>query len=162
MGCFRSFYRQLRQRFRYGQVDGSQWSMANGLAQGCPASPDLLNILFEAFHRWSAAQHKGVCMDGNYLASVSFADDLVLMATSWEEMEFLVLAYLEWCQLLGLRINLAKTQLWCSEGVGRSVTLGADGVRVPLTTGETFRVVGIELGLVEKVATVKHASPRLC
>jgi len=52
VGCFRSFYSQLRQRFRYGQVDGSEWSMANGLAQGCPASPDLLNILYEAFHRW--------------------------------------------------------------------------------------------------------------
>jgi len=43
--CFRSFYTHLRQRFRYGQVDGAEWAMANGLAQGCPASPDLMNVL---------------------------------------------------------------------------------------------------------------------
>ena len=33
--------------------------MDNGLAQGCPASLDM-NILFEPFHRWAAAQKKGV------------------------------------------------------------------------------------------------------
>ena len=55
-------YNSLRHRFRYGQVDGAEWSMANGLAQGCPASPDLLNMLFEAFHRWAADQHgRGGC-----------------------------------------------------------------------------------------------------
>ena len=32
----------------------TEWSMSNGLAQGCPASPDLLNILFEPFHRWAS------------------------------------------------------------------------------------------------------------
>ena len=52
VNAFRSFYRQLRRRFRYGSVDGGSWQAANGLAQGCPASPDLLNLLMEAFHRW--------------------------------------------------------------------------------------------------------------
>ena len=70
--CFRSFYSQLRQRFRYGQVDGSEWSMANGLAQGCPASPDLLNILYEAFHRWASAQRKGVPVDGVSATSTGY------------------------------------------------------------------------------------------
>ena len=56
--CLRGFYPQLHEWFRY--VDGSEWFMANGLAQDCPASPDLMNILFEPFHRWAAAQCKGV------------------------------------------------------------------------------------------------------
>jgi hypothetical protein len=62
--CFRSFYRQLRQRFRFGQVEGAEWTVANGLAQGCPASPDLLNMLFEGFHRWAAATGRGVNLGG--------------------------------------------------------------------------------------------------
>ena len=45
--CLRGFYRQLREWFRY--VDGSEWFMANGLAQDCPASPDLMNILLSRF-----------------------------------------------------------------------------------------------------------------
>ena len=61
--CFAAFYRNLRRRFRYGQVDGGLWAARNGLAQGCPASPDLLNILFEPFHRWAAAQQLGIVVD---------------------------------------------------------------------------------------------------
>ena len=68
VACFRNFYSQLRQRFRFGQVDGSEWSTTNGLAQGCPASPDLLNILYEAFHRWAAAQGQGVPVDTSFVA----------------------------------------------------------------------------------------------
>ncbi len=47
----RTFYTVLRARFRYSQVEGAEWSMANGLAQWCLASLDLLNIVFEGFHQ---------------------------------------------------------------------------------------------------------------
>ena len=50
--CFEAFYQGLRRRFRYGHVQGEVWHATNGLAQGCPASPDLLNMLFEPFHSW--------------------------------------------------------------------------------------------------------------
>ena len=66
VACFGSFYSQLRQRFRFGQVDGSEWSTTNGLAQG--------------FHRWAAAQGLGVPVDTSFVASTSFADDMVLVA----------------------------------------------------------------------------------
>ena len=56
---------------------GIEWSMANGLAQGCPASPDLMNILFEPFPRWAAAQGKGVRVEDTTIASVSFVDDVM-------------------------------------------------------------------------------------
>ncbi len=47
--AFRVFDHSLRHRFRYGQLDGAEWGMANGLAQD---SPDILNM-FEASHRCS-------------------------------------------------------------------------------------------------------------
>ena len=100
----------------------------NGLAQGCPASPDLLNILYEAFHRWAAAQGLGVPVDTSFVASASFADDMVLVATSWLKMESLIGSYLEWCSLLGLKVNLAKTQLWSSERAGWPVNLMVQGI----------------------------------
>ena len=112
INCFRAFYAQLRQRFRYGQVDGAEWHMANGLAQGCPASPDLLNLLFEPFHRWAAAQEVGVKVGDFFLASSSFADDVCLLATSLKEAEMLVSAYQRWCTLLRIQLHLGKTELW--------------------------------------------------
>ena len=92
---FQSFYCGIRRRFRYGHVDGGVWRAANGLAQGCPASPDLLNILFEAFHRWAAASGLGVEVAGGTVTSASFADNLALVASSKKAMTELIAAYLE-------------------------------------------------------------------
>ena len=33
--AFSAYYKDLRRRFRYGQVDGEVWHAANGMAQGC-------------------------------------------------------------------------------------------------------------------------------
>ncbi len=66
--AFQSFYAGLRRRFRYGQMDGGVWQATNGLAQGCPVSPDLLNIHFEPFHRWALAAGFGVEVGGVKLA----------------------------------------------------------------------------------------------
>ena len=119
--CFASFYRSLRRRFRYGQVDGDVWEATNGLAQGCPASPDLLNILFETFHRWAMSAGFGVSVAGQRVASASFADDLSLVATSLTEAQQLITAYLEWCSLLGIKVT--KVQVWSSLGAGQPVTI---------------------------------------
>ena len=148
--------------------DMGRWMARSGLwpsgwAQGCPASPDLMNILFEPFHRWAAAQNKGVSVGNSFVASVSFADDVTLVATSLEScVFFLVAGYYEWCSLLGVRLNATKTQLWCNRGaVGRQVRMKFGEDTVALATRATFRVVGIELGDRERVATETDFTPRL-
>ena len=160
--CFRSFYAHLRQRFRYGHVDGAEWLMANGLAQGCPASPDLLNLMFEPFHHWAGAQHVGVELEGAFLASCSFADDVCLLATTQQEVELLVGAYQHWCGLLRIQLHIGKTELWCSTlPAGRKVELQLASGPLVLETRATFRMVGIELSASEQVATTAHLASRL-
>ena len=155
VACFSAFYRDVRRRFRYGAVLGEPWQAANGLAQGCPASPDLLNILFETFHRWAAAAGLGVDLGSLSVASVSFADDLVLIAPSQVAVEQLISAYLQWCSLLGVQVT--KVQVWSSRGPGCTVAVGDSSV---LTTAG-FRFVGVELGLPNKVGDDAHWQPRL-
>ena len=104
--CFLAFYRGVTRRFRYGSVLGDPWHAANGLAQGCPASPDLLNVLFEPFHRGATAERLGIDVGGLYVASASFADDLVLVAPSWPTLEKLIAAYLHLYALLGVLLVL--------------------------------------------------------
>ena len=113
---FASFYRDLRRRFRYGSVDGEMWRACNGLAQGCPASPDLLNMLFEAFHRWAAAAGLGVPIaDGVSIASASFADDVALVASSKVQLESLICCLLGMVPLAGCEGDqgAAVVQPWC-------------------------------------------------
>ena len=155
VNVFKSFYAGLRRRFRYGQLDGSQWRAANGLAQGCPASPDLLNILFEAFHRWAHAAGHGVEVGGVRVASTSFADDLALVAASKLEMVTLIDAYLEWCCLLDFKV--VKVQLWCSLP-GTHTLQVTDRL---LESSPTFRMVGVVLASCEATATRQHLAPRL-
>ena len=153
--AFQAFYQALRRRFRYGQVDGEVWHAANGLAQGCPASPDLLNILFEAFHRWARAAGLGVLIESYNVPSISFADDVALIATCRRDAEELVDAYLEWCELLG--VNVTKVQLWCSRpGVHHLNVRGR-----LLHSSPTFKIVGVVLGASDIVATPLHFNPRL-
>ena len=153
--CFIAFYRNVQRRFRYGSILGEPWHASNGLAQGCPASPDLLNVLFEPFHRWAAAQRLGVDVGPLHIASVSFADDLVLVAPSKASLEALIAAYLQWCSLLGVQVT--KVQAWSSLGPGQVVSTGASTV----TTSAAFRFVGVEIGLPDRAVTAAHWRPRL-
>jgi hypothetical protein len=83
VNCFAAFYRDLRRPLRYGSADGAVFGDANGLAEGCPASPDLLHILPEAFHQLAVAVGLGVAFTANlWVASASFADDVALIAAS--------------------------------------------------------------------------------
>ena len=90
VGGFEALYSQLRRRFRYGLVDGSEWQAANGAVQGCPASPDLLNLLLEAFHRWARAAGYGVRFSSTTSPSMSYTDDVALIAGSEAEMQDLI------------------------------------------------------------------------
>ena len=154
VACFQSFYGALRRQFRFGQVDGEFWQATNGLAQGCPASPDLLNILLEPFHRWAVAKGHGVeVTPGCRVASVSFADDVALIADSKGRLETLVAAYLQWCALLGVRVT--KVQVWTN-------LKGTHTVRTTIAevqTSPTFKIVGVVLGANEQLATQVHFAP---
>ena len=77
-------------------------------------------------------------------------------------MELLVGGYQAWCALLRIQLHLGKTELWCSElEGGRSVTLQLESGPLELTTRSTFRMVGIELGDNEELATSVHLDARL-
>ena len=52
-------------------------------------------------------------MNSTSIPSISFADDLALMAPTAEDMVSLIKGYLAWCNLLG--VNVTKVQLWCNQ-----------------------------------------------
>ena len=56
-------------------------------------------MLLEAFHWWAWQAGFDVEVAGTRIPSTSFADDLALIATSLGDIEALIAAYLEWCQL---------------------------------------------------------------
>ena len=89
------------------------------------------------------------------IASLSFADDLVLVGCGRTEIASLTDGYLRWCALL--RVRVTKVQLWSSLGAGQTVPLRD----INLTSAASFRFVGIELGLREPVVSKSHFAPRI-
>ena len=153
--AFEAFYHQLQRHFRYGQVDGKHWRATNGAAQGCPASPDLLNLLLEAFHRWARDAGHGVMVGTMRIPSVSYADDVALIGGSEAEIQQLIGAYLHWCTLLDLEVT--KVQLWWNGRGTRRLQVGALAVE----TQPVFKMVGVMLAAKETVATALHLEKRL-
>ena len=151
------FHRRLRRRFRYGQVDGREWGATNGLMQGCPGSPDELNMLMEPFHQWARAKGYGVEVAGHRIPSLSFADDIVLLGGSKNELEILIAGYMRWMALLLLRVTVAKTQVWWSGKGTRKVKVGGERIE----TGPTFKVVGVILGSNPMVSANEHVAKRV-
>lgn len=152
---FEAYYRDLRRHFRYGQVDGEAWKATNSLMQGCPASPDELNLLLEPFHRWAVAAGLGVDVGTGRVPSVSFADDVALVARDRAEAETLIAAYLRWCDLLQLKVT--KAQLWSNMGSDQEMVVGP----LQMRTAPTFKIVGVVLGQDETTATELHTAPRM-
>ena len=100
-----------------------------------------MNILF--FHRRAAAQHVGVPVLDEYIASGSFADDVALVVTSLSEVQLLVGGYQSWCNLLGIHLHLEKAQLWSLQGrAGERIELALSWGPLVLETRATFRIVG--------------------
>jgi hypothetical protein len=84
------------------------------------------------------------------------------LATSLAEVEFLVSGYQRWCALLRIHLHLGKTELWCSDlSGGHTVTLQLESGPLPLETRSTFRMVGVELGCSDSVATTVHLAARV-
>ncbi len=90
VGFLEAFYQSMQCQFSYRELDRQPWSAAYRLAQGCPVSQDLLNILSERFHRLAAVGDHGVeLVHGCRIAFVNFADYLALVATkkaSWRSL----------------------------------------------------------------------------
>ena len=68
----------------------ARYCAASGLAQGCTASPGLVNVLSPW---WAAAQRTGFPILGNLTASGNLSDDVMLVVTSSPEVLQLVNGY---------------------------------------------------------------------
>ena len=97
-------YNNISRCFRYAGCIGSFWYATNGLLQGDPLSVVILNcVLCPLINRLSTVED---------LSVYAFADDLIVVSTSWDT---LALAYAMLCQFstsTDLRLNRSKCQLW--------------------------------------------------
>lgn len=84
---------------------------------------------------------KGININGEFLNHLRFADDIVLMAASIEEIETMLLELNEESQKIGLRMNMSKTKIMTNIDGAGSIKIGDEEVEI--VTAEIRRRIGL-------------------
>ena len=93
--------------------DLTEWFQTTvGVRQGCVISPQLFNILLEVVMLFATHNvNIGAKIHGQLISNLRFADDIVILAESANDLQNLVDKVYENSSNLGLKINIAKTEV---------------------------------------------------
>lgn len=131
-----------------GQDGYSGWfDSATGVKQGCPLSPTLFGLYIDYFEEYSTfrleqeAAARGRSLDPRHRPRVLlYADDVVLLGYSAEELKRLLGHLAAFCDLAGLTVNRSKTQ----------VVIFRAAERLPEGTATQFFFGGHQLEVVDE------------
>ena len=88
-----------------------EFSTTKGVRQGDSISPKLFTATLENVFRKLSWEGKGLNINGEHLNHLRFADDIVLIANSSQELQSLITELAEASLEVGLKINLSKTKV---------------------------------------------------
>ena len=107
-----ALYKQSQSTVRVNGDLTDWFATTVGVRQGCVLSPQLFNILLELVMLY--ATHEvciGANIQGKQINNLRFADDIVLMAESADDLQVLVDRVQDSSCNFGLKINIAKTEV---------------------------------------------------
>lgn len=94
-----------------GQLGGEFWT-ARGVRQGCPLSPTLFNLMIADLEEEMAKiKWGGVKLGGGRIYTLSYADDMVLLAEDEGGMKSMVERLERYLDRKGLELNVEKTKI---------------------------------------------------
>lgn len=95
---------------RVGGSSSGSFEVRSGLRQGCPLAPTLFNIALEWVMRQTPGG-SGMVLSGRVFDRLAYADDVDLMADTFEQVEEKIVNFSAAAGRVGLTINEEKTKL---------------------------------------------------
>lgn len=92
-------------------MEGEKFEILRGVKQGDPLSSVLFNVALQEIFRHLLWDDRGVDINGKILNNLRFADDVVLIANSKKDLEFMLRDLNEKGKIAGLEINFDKTNI---------------------------------------------------
>ena len=121
----RNLYKQQRAAVRTDNITSDWFRVKKGVRQGCNISPCLFNILAEQVMRKALDGFTGgFRIGGRVISNLRYADDILLIATSPEELQELVSRVEAAADEYSLRINASKTEVMTNTGGPRGLSRG--------------------------------------
>jgi hypothetical protein len=112
-----SLYKNQKARVRIAGTVSEWFRIRKGVRQGCVLSPCLFNILAEmAMRKALEGYHGCILIGGRRISNLRYADDIVLLATSVEELQELVDRLVTAGKEYNLEINTSKTKVMAVDG----------------------------------------------
>lgn len=110
-------YNNQKASVRIAGVVSDWFRIRKGVRQGCIISPYLFNIVSETVMRKALENfHGGITVGGRKISNLRYADDIVLLASSVDELQDLVNRITEAGQEYNLLINSSKTKIMALNG----------------------------------------------
>lgn len=108
----KTIYQNNMVKIKTGQKLSDEFHTTKGLLQGCSTSPTLFKIYLEhTLKKWKQkCGGMGVPVRDDYLYTLSFADDQVVIAQDEDDLSFMVRKLKEEYTKAGLEINFNKTE----------------------------------------------------
>ncbi len=118
------------------------FEIRSGVRQGCALSPTLFNYIIDWILGQALQNHPGVQVGANvHVSDLAYANDIVILSSSYSEMQGLLEAVNRHAAAIGMRINASKTKVMSAliPGEQRQAVL-LDGE--PLEDVDKFKYLG--------------------
>ncbi|KAI3360475.1 hypothetical protein L3Q82_002268 [Scortum barcoo] len=136
----RSLYDRSRSLVRIAGSKSDLFPVHVGLRQGCPLSPVLFIIFMDRISRRSQGP-EGVRFGNHRISSLLFADDVVLMASSGQDLQHVLERFAAECEAAGMRISTSKSEAMVLDRKRVACPLQVGGEVLPQV--EEFKYLGV-------------------
>jgi hypothetical protein len=120
----RKLYSSIYAKVRLGDKTSRSVKMNQGVRQGCPLSPTLFNFFVDELATQLRQSGYGSKFLGLDVGALLYADDVVLLADSAEELQGLIDTVDEFCRKWKMSMNKKKTQVMVVRASGRRPAAG--------------------------------------
>ncbi len=136
----RSLYDRSRSLVRIAGSKSDLFPVHVGLRQACPLSPVLFIIFMDRISR-SSQGPEGVGFGEHAISSLLFADDVVVLATSDQDLQHALGRFAAECEAAGMRISASKSEAVFLSPKRVASPLQVGGVLLPQV--EEFKYLGV-------------------
>jgi len=110
--AIKRLYENPFSKIKIGKQLSSGFYVTKGLQQGCSLSPTLFKIYIQnALEHWQKKYARmGLEIQDTTIYSMLFADDQLLIAQDYEDLEYMARKLIDEYELWGLKLNATKTK----------------------------------------------------